>query len=571
MNIRRHLLLGVLCCCQWALWSQQSLCGGATGDPVINIDFGSGPNFGAPLPPGTTNYKYIYGYPDDGFYTLANILGPPNNDWHKTPDHTPNDYNGYALVVNASFAPGEFYRQRIDGLCDNSVYEFSAWITVLNIPNLTPCKDLILPNVKFQVQDLTGKVLGEIITGNIPASNTVDWKRLGFSFSTPVGQSDVVVVMINNAPGGCGNDLAIDDIMFRSCGDQLTLTSTPSLAIPICHPDSLHFKVALGPGYTTPLFRWQKTSPTDTTQWETLKETNQPTFSIFHDTPDIRYRVLVANSQNALDNPFCRVSSNLVAAKIAPPPDFSLRITHSCGPANGSLDLTPTLGPAPFKYTWSNGAKTEDIKRLVPGFYQVTLTDAYGCVKSGQAEIDLQGLEPPVTLTGDTVINLGSSTSLALESSRDSVHFRWQPSPSLSCLDCASTVALPPRDTIYTYYYTTPERCTFSDSVFIKVVRGPLNIYVPNIFTPNGDNINDHFTVLSGHLVSQVELLRVYDRWGELVFEQKNYPPNDLSNGWNGAFQGKIVDQGVFVWYAVVKLIDGSMERLSGEVTVVPN
>jgi hypothetical protein len=63
----------------------------------------------------------------------------------------------------------------------------------------------------------------------------------------------------------------------------------------------------------------------------------------------------------------------------------------------------------------------------------------------------------------------------------------------------------------------------------------------------------------------------VYDRWGELVFEQKNYPPNDLSNGWNGVFQGKIVEQGVFVWYAVVKLIDGSMERLSGEVTVIPN
>jgi gliding motility-associated-like protein len=107
--------------------------------------------------------------------------------------------------------------------------------------------------------------------------------------------------------------------------------------------------------------------------------------------------------------------------------------------------------------------------------------------------------------------------------------------------------------------------------VRIKVIRGPLNIFAPNVFTPNGDNINDAFTLFSGRLVSEIIIMRIYDRWGNLVFEKNNFPPNDVSSGWDGRNRGNSAGEGVFVWYAFVKLIDNSTEKISGEVMALPN
>lgn len=550
--------------------AQASLCGGATGDPVINIDFGAGPNFGPPLARGTTNYNYVSGYPNDGSYTLANILGPSNNDWHKTPDHTPNDANGYALVVNASAAPGEFFRQRIQGLCDNSVYEFSAWIAVLNIPSLTPCNpNLILPNVRFVIQDLEGKILGETATGSLPASETVNWRRYGFSFTAPINQTGVEVVMINNAPGGCGNDLAIDDIVFRPCGDQLSLQALPSLATPLCAPDSVRFNVELGPGYTSPRLRWQKTDPRDSTRWLTLAETTRPQWTVFHRDTFARYRVLVANSAAALDNPNCRVRSNLLVGRIAAPPTFSLTVIPSCGAANGQLVFTPRSGPPPYQLRWSNGATGPNPVRLAPGTYQVTVTDAYGCQNTGQATIVLQDLQPQLTLAGPLTVILGESAQLQFQANRAGVQINWGKAPNWACQDCPQLSIRPARDTIVTYAYTTSAGCTFLDSLKLRVVRGPQRIYAPNVFSSGGSGVNAGFTLFADELVTRIESLQVYDRWGGLLFEKKQFLPNQPLEGWRGEMGGASAAAGQYWWRATVRLFNGDLEQLQGGVLLI--
>ncbi len=106
------------------------LCQGSLGDPIVNITFGSGPNPGAPLS-GTTNYNYFStDCPGDGSYTIANRT---NNcfgaTWHSVlQDHTPGDVDGYMMVINACFSPGDFFVKTVHGLFLNTTYEFVAWI-----------------------------------------------------------------------------------------------------------------------------------------------------------------------------------------------------------------------------------------------------------------------------------------------------------------------------------------------------------------------------------------------------------------------------------------------------------
>jgi hypothetical protein len=106
------------------------LCQGSLVDPVVNITFGSGSNPGPPLV-NTTNYTYIASdCPNDGYYTIvhstSNCFG---GTWHSVPqDHTPGDINGYMMVVNASYNPGDFFVKTVDGLCPNTTYEFAALI-----------------------------------------------------------------------------------------------------------------------------------------------------------------------------------------------------------------------------------------------------------------------------------------------------------------------------------------------------------------------------------------------------------------------------------------------------------
>src|ERR1051325_7581784 len=107
------------------------LCTGSLGDPVVHITFGAGGNSGPSLRAASTTYTFInQDCPNDGSYTVYNsTFGCFGNTWHNiSEDHTPGDQNGYFMLVNASFTPGDFYVDTIKGLCTNTTYEFAAWV-----------------------------------------------------------------------------------------------------------------------------------------------------------------------------------------------------------------------------------------------------------------------------------------------------------------------------------------------------------------------------------------------------------------------------------------------------------
>lgn len=194
---------------------------------VFSEDFGSGSYPGPPLSPSQTTYTYFApvtgNWPDsldDGQYVLAENVRRAFSNWVDLNDHTTGDGTGYALVVNATEGVAdEFYRTTIN-LAANQNYEFSAWVVNANTQEVKDYCDtvggLILPNVTFAIQDMSGNVLASQATGDIPLSNPPAWEEYILNFSTGASTSQVQLVLFNNAPGGCGNDLAIDDIVFRT-------------------------------------------------------------------------------------------------------------------------------------------------------------------------------------------------------------------------------------------------------------------------------------------------------------------------------------------------------------------
>jgi gliding motility-associated-like protein len=237
-------------------------CTGGLGDPIVDISFGSGTGFGAALAPGITNMTYIQDpCPSDGYYTIVNrTSGCFGNTWlNVASDHTGNP-NGYFMLINASYQPSDFYVQTISGLCAGTTYQFAAWIL-----NMAAFTGQILPNITFTIEGTDGTVLGSYTTGNIPALTTITWIQYALYFNTPPGVSTVVLRMTNNATGGNGNDLAIDDITFRAAGPSILVTGSAGFSddsISLCQPDprTIVFAATVQNCYPTAVYQWQQST-----------------------------------------------------------------------------------------------------------------------------------------------------------------------------------------------------------------------------------------------------------------------------------------------------------------------
>ena len=295
--------------------AQLGFCSGNSGDPIFSEDFGAG-NTNNPLPVGTTTYSYSAGYPGDGFYTVSNGTFGNGFDWHQIQDHTIGDVNGKCLIVNAGFSSGEFYRTIVSGLCETTTYEFSAWLINLVIPGSfcsTQPGGTIPINVSFEIWDNTDtNLLASGSTGNIFESNP-NWEEYGLIFQTLAGQNAVILKIINNGQGGCGNDLAIDDLEFKTCGDavivedslnndsiNLCSSQTPFTSILTAIPD---FSV-----FSSHFYQWQLS--TDGITWTDIPgETNQNINITI--TTSMLYRVKVAEVGINLSNSQCLLFSEV--------------------------------------------------------------------------------------------------------------------------------------------------------------------------------------------------------------------------------------------------------------------
>lgn len=189
--------------------------GGCTVEPqCTGVDFEE--NFGTGTGRVSTPYTtYTFNGStqiDDGEYAIVNNSTNLNIGWFTDmEDHTPGDVDGRMMFVNASFDPDEFYRRDIT-LVANQDYTFNAWITTVYDTNSGVCGGTGIPsNVIFRIEDSAGNTIAETNTGDIENGPEPNWQEYSIVFNTGP-HTDVQLVLINNSVGGCGNDLAIDDL-----------------------------------------------------------------------------------------------------------------------------------------------------------------------------------------------------------------------------------------------------------------------------------------------------------------------------------------------------------------------
>ncbi len=204
---------------------------------------------------------------------------------------------------------------------------------------------------------------------------------------------------------------------------------------------------------------------------------------------------------------------------------------------------------------------------LPPGTYTVVLKDGYGCTVAEVVEL----LAPPLPilqLPEVYSIALGDEVLLVPEVvAASAVTWQWAPPGGLSCSDCPRPTAAPPQTSVYVVTVTDEQGCTASATTRVSVDR-KRRVYVPNIFSPDDDGLNDFFTVYAKAAL-EVEQLSVYDRWGGLVWEGRNLSVGDDLTGWDGRSRGVPAGPAVYVWVARLRFQDGEVEVFSGDVTLV--
>ncbi len=240
---------------------------------------------------------------------------------------------------------------------------------------------------------------------------------------------------------------------------------------------------------------------------------------------------------------------------------------------NGSLTFVPFGGSAPYTYSLDgenfNGSSTQI--GLVAGDYNAIMVDARGC----EVDLGMYTINQPdpieVNLGEDIVIQYGENVQLTpdVQNTQGTTSFNYTLADtiSLSCVDCARPIAQPEYTTQYELVVIDENGCIGEDRITVYVEKERL-VSVPTGFSPNDDNLND-LLVVHGRQVAEVLLFRVYDRWGDLVYEDREFDANDLSRGWDGNFKGKPMNPGVYVWYVEVEFDDGELGTFKGNSTLL--
>jgi gliding motility-associated-like protein len=461
------------------------LCQGSLGDPIVNITFGAGSNPG-PVLTTTKNLNYFFNdCPQDGLYTVRNNTSRcHNNTWHTlNSDHT-GDPNGYFMLVNASLQKSEFYIDTLKGLCPNTTYEFAAWITNVILP--TACfGNPKTPNLTFNIEKTDGTVLQTYNTGDIQATQSLNWKQYGSFFTTPANGTNVVLRLINNSIGGCGNDLAIDDITFRPCGPQLTpsIKGVPDKVKTLCRGDNadITFECKASAGYNNPAYLWQQSSDGGNT-WSDIAGENSNTmvrkFTSTTPAGQYLYRLTVGEADN-VGLATCRVASSSLTIDVKNTPVIGIT-SNSPACEKSAISLSATGGTTASQYAWSGvnsftatgqSVTINNVSSVNGGKYYVQVVNSDGCKHLDSTTVSVT--PAPLISTGFTNKNICKGESVLL-SSAGGTSYLWSPALGLSSTSIANPVAKPADSTVYTVVVSNAASCKDSARVTINVLKKPV-------------------------------------------------------------------------------------------------
>lgn len=207
------------------------------------------------------------------------------------------------------------------------------------------------------------------------------------------------------------------------------------------------------------------------------------------------------------------------------------------------------------------------------GEYDISVVDSEGCAFDTTIIIS-QPSELLASLGDDIEVSLGDSLAfleVQLNQSFIIDTIMWMGDFPFICIDpdCQRIQIFPTADGTFSVVAVSADGCIAEDEVNI-IIDDERKVYFPNTFTPNSDGINDRFQVFTGFGVEEILLLQVFDRWGNKMYDERNLSPNPGGvGGWDGSFNGQLLDPGVYVYRAEISFIDGRTIPYSGSITLI--
>lgn len=468
--------------------------------------------------------------------------------------------NGATSLTPVIIAPGKYYIQVTDNVNDCIAKDSVTINQDIVHPALQTGTPAVLTCVNLtSTLPVTGQNLG--------ATPTIQWSTSNGQF---VGNTNTLMPQVNqigqyaltvtNPANGCSSTTSLNVI------DNIVLPQ-----VQIAQPDTLNCSTLTltitGSSNTGNMPVWS------TTNGNLVSGAN--TFSPTIDEPGVY--LLTVTAPNGCSNS----ATISVAQETSVPTGMDLDIfSPLCSGEPGMISINQIEGGVePFQYSINGQAfkPLNDISDLDPGEYDLVIRDRNGCTITQEVTIP-EPIYPAIQLPPSFELKLGESADIQAWlpspftiSMVDTV--LWTPNDGLTfsgktISDLLNPTAKPLRNTKYTATVISEEGCKTEASIQIYV-NLDLDIYAPNVISPSSPK-NSTFTIFSSDLaIEKINWLQIFDRWGTMVFENRDFLPNENRSGWTGDYKSQPVNPAVFVWQAEVKLITGEPVLLKGDVTVL--
>jgi len=257
------------------------------------------------------------------------------------------------------------------------------------------------------------------------------------------------------------------------------------------------------------------------------------------------------------------------------PQNINLEILESpCYGDDQGMIMIPSIdgGQAPYVYSLNgNPFSSSNIYNNLPiGNYDILIQDANGCELSTMVTMS-QPDSLSIDLGGNINIELGDSVMLnpLLMGVFDTII--WESSTNYFNCDttenCFTPIVAPIQTAQVMATLMNDDGCIAMDQITIFVEKNRY-VFIPNAFAPAGNSDNQIFMIYAGKGVEKINNFKVFSRWGEQLYEAKDFSPNDNSYGWNGSFKGEKMNPGVYVYFAEIEFSDGLKIIYKGNVTL---
>jgi len=402
-----------------------------------------------------------------------------------------------------------------------------------NLSDIKPTKNVIKKTfVINQPPVLTGSASGTSAAcgkTNGSVSVTASGGTPGYSYSWTGGSSSQTVSGLSSG----GYTVTVKDANGCSTTETTSITNTSGLTSAasvvnniVCNGGKGDVDVTVTGGSASYTYSWSNgaSSVTSGTQ-STISNQQSGT-----------YYVTITDANG------CTSQSSIALTQPAPILVTAVGHSSSCGGTGGIANAVAGGGSASYFYTWSTGASAQTITGLAPGDYTVSVTDSKGCTSSSVATVISNGLPVASAATADSIITEGSTT-LILGSGGST--YTWTPATTLNCSNCENPVASPSVTTTYKLYVSNSDGCIDSTYITIYVKKAcsdESDVYIANVFSPNGDGKNDVLNIEGSGLTNIY--WAIYDRWGNLIFDT-----SDPTQGWDGTKSGRAMETATYVYY----------------------